>query len=109
VSGAPRASWSFWFPMHCYRSDTLSYYVRLDTISRYLENIMQYVHTQKAERSSLRLVFSDKVVSLGFAANATMGDVARALRSITVRNYGSPVAIDVTLGLDAVKHAGFVV
>lgn len=48
--------------------------------------------------SRLRLVFDEKVVSYGLAADATFGDIAEALERISIQRFGTPVSIDVTLG-----------
>ena len=50
------------------------------------------------DNSRLRLVFDEKVLSCDLAADATFGDIAEALEEISIRRFGTPVSIDVTLG-----------
>jgi hypothetical protein len=59
---------------------------------------MLYVQHDQIKQSRLRFVFDDKVVSLDLGADATMGDIASALLAFSPLEYGTPVAIDVTLG-----------
>ena len=59
---------------------------------------MQPIQADHAEDRRLRFVFDDGVVSFGLAADVTFGDIARTLGELSSRRYGSPVAIDVTLG-----------
>ena len=50
-----------------------------------------------AGNSHLKLVFSDKVASFEVAPNATFGEVAQRLRTLSPRRYGDPVAVKLTL------------
>ena len=59
---------------------------------------MQPIQAGHTGGSRLRFVFDDGVVSFGLAADVTFGDIARTLGELSSRRYGSPVAIDVTLG-----------
>jgi hypothetical protein len=59
---------------------------------------MQPIQAGHTGDSRLRFVFDDGVVSFGLAADGTFGDIARTLGELSSRRYGSPVAIDVTLG-----------
>jgi hypothetical protein len=45
----------------------------------------------------LRFIFSDAVVAIRLAANATLEDIARTLGELPRQRYGDPLAIDVTL------------
>jgi hypothetical protein len=58
---------------------------------------MQHAQIDYLRDNRLRLVFRDREKSFLFAANPTLGDVARALDEISRRRYGTPVAIYVTL------------
>jgi hypothetical protein len=64
-----------------------------------MENVMQPIQVDHAGDSRLRFVFSDTVVSLSLAANATFEDIARTLGDLPPQHYGNPVAIDVTLAV----------
>jgi hypothetical protein len=59
---------------------------------------MQPMQADHTGDSRLRFVFDDAVVSFGLAADVTFGEIARTLGELSSRRYGSPVAIDVTLG-----------
>jgi hypothetical protein len=59
---------------------------------------MRQLRTAPTQRSRLRLVYEDKVLSFGALADLTYGEIARVLRKRSVRRYGNPVAINVTLG-----------
>lgn len=58
---------------------------------------MQPIQIDHAGDSRLRVIFSDTVMSVGLAANATFEDVARRLDEFSNRRHGDPIAIDVTL------------
>ena len=58
---------------------------------------MQPTIAYQAADSRLRFVFSDKVVSLSLAADATFEDIARTLGEFSNPRYCNPVSIDVTL------------
>jgi len=58
---------------------------------------MQPIKVGQAADSRLRFVFSDRVVSLSLAADATFEDIARALGEFSNPEYRNPVSIDVTL------------
>jgi hypothetical protein len=63
-----------------------------------MEIAMQSTQSDGPARDSrLRFIFDDAVASFGLAANATFEDIAEVLRSLTPRQYGSPLAIDVTV------------
>ena len=59
---------------------------------------MRPIQADHTGDSRLRFVFDDGVVSFGLAADVTFGEIARTLGELSRRRYGSPVAIDVTLG-----------
>ena len=59
---------------------------------------MQPMQADHTGDSRLRFVFDDGVVSFGLAADVTFGEIARTLDELSSGRYGSPVAIDVTLG-----------
>lgn len=67
---------------------------------------MQPIQVDQARDSRLRFVFSDTVISLGLAADATFGEVARKLGRLSRKRYGNPVAIDVTLAACEDNAAG---
>lgn len=54
-------------------------------------------HMAYAPDNRLRFIFSDTVVAVRLAANATLEDVARRLGELPRQRYGDPLAIDVTL------------
>jgi len=56
---------------------------------------MQFIHAERVVGSRLRVVFSDAVVSLAFAGDATLEDIAWALDELAPLHPGDPVAIDV--------------
>jgi hypothetical protein len=64
---------------------------------RIMESFMQPIRIDHATDSRLRIVFSDKVVSLSLAADATFEDIARKLGEFSNSQYRNPVSIDVTL------------
>lgn len=59
---------------------------------------MQPIQVDHVRGSRLRFIFSDTVVSVDLAADATFGEIARTLGKLSRKRYGYPVAIDVTLG-----------
>jgi hypothetical protein len=61
------------------------------------ENVMRPFRTAQAEHARLRFVFNDKVVSLTLGAHATMGDIALVLSAFSPLDYGTPIAINVTM------------
>lgn len=62
-----------------------------------MERLMQSIKVNQARESCLRFIFSDAVVSLSVAANATFEDIARMLGELSNQRCGIPVAIDLTL------------
>jgi hypothetical protein len=60
------------------------------------EDPMPTAHVIPSGDCLLRIVFNHRVLSLGLAAGATFGDIARTLRTIP-KKYGNPLAIDVTV------------
>jgi hypothetical protein len=58
---------------------------------------MQYLHTNRTARESLRIVFDGQVVFLPLRDHATLADIALAVRGFDARRYGEPVAIDITM------------
>ena len=56
------------------------------------------MHSETARYSQLRFVFDDAVLSFDIAADATFGEIARALDGVSMLRHGHPIAIDVTLG-----------
>jgi hypothetical protein len=58
---------------------------------------MHHIPAHNARDSRLRFVFSDAVVSLNLAADATFEDVAWSLRDLKAARHGHPLAIDVVL------------
>ena len=58
---------------------------------------MQSIRTDNAGSGRLRFVFDGAVVSVGFAVNTTLEDVARTLGDLEPQGYGNPVAIDVIM------------
>jgi hypothetical protein len=58
---------------------------------------MHHIPAHHAGDSRLRFVFSDAVVSLNLAADATFEDIAWSLRDLKAARHGNPVAIDVVL------------
>jgi hypothetical protein len=58
---------------------------------------MQSNQVDSAGNGRLRVVFGGTVMSFSLTADATFEDVARKLDRISIRRYGRPVAIDVTL------------
>jgi hypothetical protein len=58
---------------------------------------MRQIRTTPTQRNQLRLVYEDKVLSLGGLAEMTYGEIARVLRKRSIRRYGNPVAINVIL------------
>ncbi len=60
---------------------------------------MQPIRIDHAPDSRLRFVFDDAVHAVGLAANATFGDIARAMGDMASKRRGIPVAIDVTFAL----------
>ena len=67
---------------------------------------MQSIEAEHATDYRLRFVFHEKVVSFPLAADATFGEIARALGWFARRRYGQPIAIDVTLGRSPAKLRG---
>lgn len=65
---------------------------------------MQRIAVDSGEKSCLRFVFGSRVLSLGVGTDVTFGEIARRLGALSSRGYGSPVAIDVTVG--AARIAG---
>jgi hypothetical protein len=59
---------------------------------------MQRTQLDTSGNSRLRFVFSDRVISLKLATDATFEDIARSLESLAAKHSGKPVAIDVTFG-----------
>jgi hypothetical protein len=59
---------------------------------------MKTIQTDLAQDNSLRVVFSEAMVTLNLSANATFGDIARKLGKLSKRRYGNPRDISVTLG-----------
>jgi hypothetical protein len=59
---------------------------------------MQHTQLDISGNHRLRFVFSDGVVSLRLASDATFEDIARTLEGLTAKHSGKPVAIDVTFG-----------
>lgn len=64
---------------------------------RIMEGLMQCDKVGQSSDSRLRFIFSDRVVSLSLAADATFEDVARRLDEFSNPRYHNPVSIDVTL------------
>ncbi len=58
---------------------------------------MHHTPAHHADDSRLRFVFSDAVVSLNLAADATFEDIAWSLRGLKAARHGNPLAIDVVL------------
>lgn len=54
---------------------------------------MPIAHADYVNKSHLRFVFTDAVVSLPLADDATFQDVARTFRDLTRRNRGDAVSI----------------
>jgi hypothetical protein len=59
---------------------------------------MQFTRVDHPGESRLRFVFDDRAVSFGLAAEVAFGEVAPTSGELSGRRYGSPVAIDVTVG-----------
>ncbi len=59
---------------------------------------MQRTQLDTSDSSRLRFVFSDGVISLRLAKDATFEDIARTMVSLAAKHSGKPVAIDVTFG-----------
>lgn len=59
---------------------------------------MKTIRTDLAQDHSLRVAFSEAMVTLSLSANATFGDIARKLGKLSKRRYGTPTDICVTLG-----------
>lgn len=64
---------------------------------RIMEGLMQCNKVGQSSDSRLRFIFSDRVVSLSLAADATFEDIARRLDEFSNPRYQNPVSIDVTL------------
>jgi hypothetical protein len=62
-----------------------------------MESFMQPIGIDHAADSRLRFIFSDRVVSLSLAADATFEDIARRLGEFSNPQYRIPVSIDVTV------------
>jgi hypothetical protein len=62
---------------------------------------MHHIQIDHTCDSRIRFVFSDAVVSLDLAADATFEDIARKLGELKATRHGNPVAIDVTLAMPA--------
>jgi hypothetical protein len=68
---------------------------------------MGYRDINRAARDRLRLIYSDRVVSRYLGANATLGDVAKALCELGPLRYGHPVAIDLTMADLPERHSPY--
>lgn len=64
---------------------------------RIMEGLMQSNKVGQASDSRLRFIFSDRMVSLSLAADATFEDIARTLDEFSNPRYNNPISIDVTL------------
>ena len=60
---------------------------------------MECFHTNLTRRGHLRIVFNAHVISFAVGAGTTLGDVAKRVLELGPRDYGDPVAIDVTADL----------
>lgn len=58
---------------------------------------MASIYNDHVPDNRLRFIFSDAVVAIRLAANATLEDIARTLGELPRQRYGDPLAIDVTL------------
>jgi hypothetical protein len=64
-----------------------------------LRRPVQPIQFDSAGYRRLRFVFSDGVISLTLATDATFEDIARNLDDLAARHCGKPAAIDVTLAV----------
>ena len=58
---------------------------------------MQGFHEARSTESRLRVVFEDDAVSLGFPANATLGDIADCVAGVAGFHESAVVAVNVTM------------
>lgn len=66
---------------------------------------MPIVYDGSVKESHLRFVFTDAVVSLPLAEDATFHDVARKFRDLRRRNHGDVVSIVVVLKAEEGRSA----
>lgn len=67
---------------------------------------MHAIRSAPSGPSSLRLVIKDRVRSFPLAADATLQDVARAIREGRRRASGNPIAVTVTWPAGAAAAVG---
>jgi hypothetical protein len=73
----------------------------LSSLQRDHGDLMHYTHIDYAGDGRVKFVFSDTVVTLSLATDATFEDIARTLGDLKTSRHGNPVAIDVTLAREA--------
>ncbi|MEO3429601.1 hypothetical protein AAFN88_12120 [Pelagibius sp. CAU 1746] len=66
---------------------------------------MPIVYDDRVKESHLRFVFTDAVVSIPLAKDATFQDVARKFRNLRRRNHGDVVSIVVVLKAEEGRSA----